>query len=142
MPEINYENPIATPNSSSNNEVPPPQQEALPRLRCVATMQTPEDRAAGLTALQQPLQPDECMLFIFDRPSDSSFWNRGVSYPIDVAFFDKKHRLIEVRQLGPNQENPVNCVTGHFNFVLETVVDFFAQNNIPLGITFDELIGE
>lgn len=112
------------------------------KLKVVAIATTPEDRAQGLNSpnLQHPLKSDECMFFVFDKPSDSSFWNRGVKYAIDVAYFDKSHKLLSVAQLQPDQQAPVYCLTGHFKYVVETKLNWFNKYQIPSGTKFDDLI--
>lgn len=111
-------------------------------LELIKIMRTPEERSAGLNALpiNQPLGSNQAMLFIFPKDTDSSFWNRGVKYAIDVAFFDKNKRLLSVSTLKADQTQPVFCLLGHYRYVLETTNGFFRNNKIQPGTILDQLI--
>lgn len=100
------------------------------KVKIIYTAKTPEERTKGLTLLPNQLGKDEGMLFIFDEPSDPAFWNRGVNYPIDVAFFDNERKLISISHLAANQEASVSCLTDHPKYVIETNYGWFQRNNI------------
>lgn len=117
-----------------------PQQNKFIPLKLIYVARTPQERAAGLTMLKGKLGNDQAMLFEFPSVSDSTFWNKGVNYPIDLGFFNKKRELIFTTSLQANQTNPVFCLTGHYNYVLETPYQWFLKNKIPNGIPLDNLI--
>ena len=103
-------------------------------LRFVAT--TGPERNQGLMH-QEPLAPDEGALFIYESPTKSKFWNKNVSFPIEIGFFDINKKLIEVRKLMANQTREIGC-RQEFAYALETAVGFFSQKDI--GKTLDEFI--
>ena len=105
------------------------------RLRFVA--KTPEEQQQGLMG-QPPLKQGEAALFVYDNPVNNNFWNKNVSFPIELGFFNDQQELIDVQSLEAEQETPVQCNNGPFQFVLETPQGYFQQFN--MGKKLDELI--
>ncbi len=66
------------------------------------------ERLKGLNSLEEPLKEDECVLFVFPFETTNSFWNKGVPYDIDIAFFDSNKRLIYKTSMKANQYKKVN----------------------------------
>jgi hypothetical protein len=95
-------------------------------LRFVAT--TEEEKQQGLMH-QKPLQPNEAALFVYKTPSTSAFWNKNVSFPIDIGFFDENKQLIDIKQLKENQIQPIKCKSPYV-YALETSFNFFNENDI------------
>lgn len=106
------------------------------KLRFVAT--TPQERAQGLMH-QEPLAPDEGALFSFDKPIITSFWNKNVSFPIEIGFFDLSKKLIEIRRLNANQEQEIRS-KGEVAYALEAPIGFFTKKDI--GKSLEQLIKE
>jgi len=109
------------------------------RLKITLLAINERDREKGLM-FSEPLPDDECGLFVFDRPSRQSFWNKNVSFPIDVAFFDMGGSLVHVAQLEANQEQPVNSKDYNVKYVIETRKDWFSDRNVHIGTKFWDLI--
>ena len=90
------------------------------------------------------LAPDHGMLFVFDRPRTSPFWNKDTFVPLDVAFYDSADRLIDVFEL-PS----ILGTVGHPVFtpaprapyakVLETPRGWFASRNLRPGSLLPQL---
>ena len=104
------------------------------RLRFVAT--TGPEHAQGLMH-QEPLGPNEGALFVYESPSKSKFWNKNVSFPIEIGFFDISKKLVDIRQLQANQEQEVGSKY-EFVYALETATGFFSQKDI--GKSLDEFV--
>ena len=66
------------------------------------TAETPYDRARGLM-FSKPLASDEIAVFKFDNDTTSGFWNRNVSYPIKIAFFDSNFNMVGFKDLAAEQ---------------------------------------
>lgn len=66
------------------------------KIRYKAT--TPDQRALGLSSYPQ-LHSGEAMLLKWTSPEMISVWNRGVSYDIDLAFFDESGKMLSKHSL-------------------------------------------
>lgn len=107
------------------------------KIKMIASDDT--SRQKGLM-FSEPIKSDECALFVFDKPGNYSFWNRNVSFPIDVAFYDSEKRLIHVGQLDSHQERSVGCGENRVKYVVETKKDWFKENGISPGSSIYEIL--
>lgn len=98
-----------------------------------------KDREKGLM-FADPLRNDECAFFIFDSPQSQKFWNKNVSFPIDVAFFNIDGKLSHIGQLNAHQEKPIDSIIKDVKYVIETTKNWFAANKIKVGARVWELI--
>ena len=65
---------------------------------------------------------DHGMLFVFDQPAVQTFWMKNTLIPLDMLFFDKDYRLINVQQRVPpcrRDPCPVYASAGPAKYVLE-----------------------
>lgn len=88
---------------------------------------------------QDPLPHNSGILFEFDHKTTTSFWNKNVSFPIDVAFFDEDYYLINVEQLEPNQLMSVTALKP-YKYVIETNKGWFKENHINPGDSMKSLL--
>lgn len=68
------------------------------------------------------LAPDKGMLFVFDRPAPRAFWMRETLIPLDILFFDEKHRLLNGHYQAPpctQDPCPTYASRGPAMYVLE-----------------------
>lgn len=88
-------------------------------------------RSKGLMH-SRPLQPSEAALFVFDKPGAYGFWNKNVSYPIDIVFMDEDMQVVDIANLQENQLEGVypkkNC-----KFVLEIPTGHCSKCDIKPG---------
>ncbi len=57
---------------------------------------TPEEQARGL--MQRTSMPaDHGMLFVFQHDEPRTFWMKDTLIPLDMLFFDARHRLVAIR---------------------------------------------
>lgn len=117
-------------------------------------------RAMGLMH-SEPLKNDECALFIFSHYDESDhrqnahyqymkswidpsknpgFWNKNVSFPIDVAFYDKDGILVAIRQLEANQLEPVFSGSNDIRWVIETQKGWYKKNGLDVGSSIWEVM--
>ena len=59
------------------------------------------------------------MLFIYDIPVTAYFWNKGVSYGIDLAFLDCSGTILEITQLKPNDETTIKSTSDKVIYAIE-----------------------
>jgi len=116
------------------------------------------EREKGLMH-SEPLKDNECALFMFnegenylgdsyaqycapkeDIRRNPGFWNKNVSFPIDVAFYDPDGILIAVKQLEANQLEPVFSGCNDVRYVIETQKDWYKKNNIKNGSTIYQVV--
>jgi len=64
----------------------------------VFKVETVSDEKKRLKGLSQrpPLPDDYGMLFLLDSTLSQSFWMKGMEFSIDILFFDKDNRLLEI----------------------------------------------
>lgn len=73
------------------------------------TAETPYDRARGLM-YSNPLASNEIAVFKFDTDTTSGFWNKNVSYPIKIAFFDSNFNMVGFKDLAAEQTSTVKAM--------------------------------
>jgi hypothetical protein len=86
-------------------------------------MRTPKERARGLQG-HAALGDDEGMLFIFPGEGKLTFWNKGVTFPIDIIFADQLGEIVSVsRNVPPCPATQTDCTLysseGEAAYVLE-----------------------
>lgn len=70
----------------------------------VAIADTPQLRSRGLMGVEDFGDVDG-MLFVYELPSNGSFWMRDTLVPLDIAFFDQEGRLVQVLTMVPCPES-------------------------------------
>jgi len=64
----------------------------------VFTIETVADQKAVQKGLAEraPMPDDFGMLFILDSTLEQFFWMKGMEFPLDILFFDKNKKLVEI----------------------------------------------
>ena len=96
------------------------------KLRFIA--KTLPEKTRGLQG-SKPLTEDEGALFVYELEDVLEFWNVGVDYPIDIAFFDKNKDIINIETMQSNQSKTVRS-RKPAKYVLETKAGFFENKSI------------
>lgn len=86
------------------------------------------DKIRGLQG-SKPLGENEGALFVYNTEEILEYWNVGVDYPIDIAFFDKDKNLINVETMAAHQGQKVKSKKPA-KYVLEVQEGFFRNKNI------------
>ena len=90
-------------------------------------------RMKGLM-FQDPLEKNECALFIFPYNGQHSFWNKNVSFPISLIFCDDKKNVVDVKKLNAEQATGVTSKSNEIKYVIEAHIDLY--NKIKKGNKF------
>ena len=78
------------------------------------------------------LDPDCGMLFCYENPRELSFWMRNTKIPLSIAFIDEDHRVHEIFDLDPFDENHVMS-SQPCRWALEVNKSWFHDRNIRVG---------
>jgi uncharacterized membrane protein (UPF0127 family) len=72
------------------------------------------------------------MLFIFDRDEILSFWMKNTRIPLSIAFIAKDGRILEIRNMQPQDETPVRS-SRSARYALEVPQGWFSRAGIAPG---------
>jgi hypothetical protein len=92
----------------------------------------PEELSLGLM-YAQPLDNDECVLFIFPQPSEYSFWNKNVNFPISLLYLDENFEVRNIGSLNAQQEKPSRSEFPFTKYVIEGHHLLPIEKNITIG---------
>jgi uncharacterized membrane protein (UPF0127 family) len=95
---------------------------------------TPAERAHGLMG-RTSLGTDEGMVFVFDGPTDGSFWMKDTLIPLSIAFWDEDGRIVGIRDMEPCTADPCPTYGSPEPYVgaLEVDQGFFAEHGVVIG---------
>lgn len=98
------------------------------------TVETASDREAHARGLmhRSHLDPDCGMLFCYEYPQELSFWMKNTTIPLSIAFIDDDHRVHEIFDLDPHDENRV-VSSLPCRWALEVNKGWFHDRNIRVG---------
>lgn len=77
-----------------------------------------EKREKGLM-FSDPLGDNECALFVFPRTADHSFWNKNVSYPLDLIFCDMNNEVVDIKKMDAESTSPCRSGNSNIKYVVE-----------------------
>jgi uncharacterized protein len=75
----------------------------------------------------------EAMLFIFTRPHRASFFMRNTSVPLSCAYIDSEGTILELHDMKPLDETPIEASSGNVQYVLEVKQGWFERNKVGVG---------
>jgi uncharacterized membrane protein (UPF0127 family) len=90
---------------------------------------------------RESLDRNSGMLFIFDEIAEQSFHMKETKIPLDIAFIREDGIIESIKQLEPNDENPV-ASEGAIVCALEVNRGWFSENNVEVGDEIDITEGE
>jgi uncharacterized membrane protein (UPF0127 family) len=91
-------------------------------------------------AIYECLPENNGMLFIYDIPVTAYFWNKGVSFGIDLAFLDCSGTILEITQLKPYDETTITSTSNKVRYAIEVNEGWFNKRNIVPGMKFYQYI--
>lgn len=80
------------------------------------------------------LAENEAMLFLLPGPQQASFYMRNTTVPLSAAYLDPDGAILEIHDLKPLDEEPVEAATSNILFVLETNQGWFRRHNLGPGV--------
>jgi uncharacterized membrane protein (UPF0127 family) len=76
---------------------------------------------------------DEGMLFVFGAPQRASFWMRNTLLPLSCAYIDPSGVVLEIHDMKPLDETPIQASSDQIQYVLEMKQGWFERNHIGVG---------
>ena len=143
--------PVAPPKSTampSTNATPSaipgwPPTKAQTKLQTMKIYVGPETVAAEVCMTQvqigtgmmfrKEMGENEGMLFVFGKPHRTSFYMKNTLLPLHVAYLDSEGTILELHELEPLNEAPVEAATEKIQFVLEMNKGWFTRHNVSVG---------
>jgi len=83
---------------------------------------------------RKQMGPNEGMLFVMPYPHRASFYMRNTLVPLSAAYIDPEGTIVEIHDLKPLDETPVEAQSDKIQYVLETPQCWFKTNNIGPGV--------
>jgi uncharacterized membrane protein (UPF0127 family) len=92
------------------------------------------EQRKGLMGVET-LPEDEGMAFVFDEPSNSTFWMKDTLIPLSIAFVDDAGRVIGVRDMEPCEADPCPTygIERPFVLAIEANLGWFGGAGIEVG---------
>lgn len=82
---------------------------------------------------REQMAENESMLFIFAFPHRAAFWMRNTVLPLSCAYLDSEGVILEIHDLKPRDETPIEAETDRVRYVLETRQGWFDRHKIKTG---------
>ncbi len=93
---------------------------------------TPNQLATGMM-FRKEMAENEAMLFIFAQPHKASFYMKNTLIPLSCAYIDSEGVILEIRDMKPLDEKPIEAASNRIQFVLETKQGWFERNKVGVG---------
>jgi uncharacterized membrane protein (UPF0127 family) len=100
----------------------------------VQIAETDEARQRGLMGVRS-LAPDAGMAFLFDGPTDVSFWMKDTLIALSIAFWDEQGRIVGIREMTPCRHDPCPLYSPGAAYIAaaEATRGFFASHGVRVG---------
>jgi uncharacterized protein len=100
----------------------------------VDVAETAQEQQEGLMGVEK-LPADEGMAFVFDVPTDSTFWMKDTLIPLSIAFVDDIGRVIGLRDMPPCKADPCPTygVDEPYVLAIEANLGWFHEAGIEAG---------
>jgi uncharacterized protein len=108
--------------------------EGTDALLAVDVADEPGELRRGLMDVEM-LPADQGMAFLFDEPTDSTFWMKDTLIPLSIVFVDESHQVIGMRDMQPCQSDPCPSygVDEPYVLAIEANLGWFAEHGIEAG---------
>ena len=101
-----------------------------PPIEVTAEMAISQQQITTGLMYRKSLGENEGMLFIFSEPKKAAFYMRNTTVPLTVAYLGSSGVIMELHDLEPLNETPVEAKSDLVRFVLEMPRDWFKKNGI------------
>ena len=99
----------------------------------VAEMALTQTQVATGMMYRKEMGTNDGMLFVFPRSHRTAFYMRNTVVPLSAAYIDPEGTILELHDLKPIDETPIEAGSDNIQFVLETPQGWFKKNNIGVG---------
>ncbi len=82
---------------------------------------------------RKDMAENDGMLFVFARPHRTSFYMKNTTVPLTAAYIDSEGTILELHDLKPLEETPVEAASDKIQYVLEMKQGWFKRHNISPG---------
>jgi uncharacterized protein len=95
---------------------------------------TAREHRKGLMGIET-LPEEEGIAFVFDAPSESTFWMKDTLIPLSIAFVDDADRVIGLRDMEPCEADPCPTygIDQPFVLAIEANLGWFDRAGIEVG---------
>jgi uncharacterized membrane protein (UPF0127 family) len=93
---------------------------------------TPEQVETGMM-FRTNMAENAGMLFVFNRPTQVSFWMKNCPLPLSAGYINPDGSLVEIHDLEPQNTNSVTAASDDVQYVLEVNQGWFMRHHIPVG---------
>lgn len=117
---------------------------AQPRLRTMKLFVGPTSLTAELALTASQIQTgmmfrtnvaaNEGMLFVFAVPHRAAFWMKNVTVPLSCAYVDPAGTILEIHDMVPGEEKPIQAGSDRVQYVLETARGWFETAGVKPGM--------
>lgn len=90
-----------------------------------------EERVKGLM-FRRKLVKNSGMFFVFDKMAYLGFYMKNTYIPLDIAFIDSDHRVVDIQSMEPLDEKGI-ISKNQAQFALEVNRAFFEEVGLGLG---------
>lgn len=97
----------------------------------VEVADTPLTLAKGLMG-RKALPKGTGMLFKFPMVLEASFWGKNTYIPLDVAFIDSDHKIVDIQPIVPLSTKAIRSKSA-CSMAIEANAGFFKANGINIG---------
>jgi uncharacterized membrane protein (UPF0127 family) len=100
----------------------------------VEVADSPDERATGL--MDRPSLPDDQgMVFLWEEPTEGSFWMKDTLIPLSVGFWGEDGRILAILDMQPCEADPCPVYDPEVAFVgaIEVNQGFFEEHGIERG---------
>lgn len=101
----------------------------------VYVARTDAEKSKGLMNIRQ-LDPDQGMIFIWDRPVDGGFWMKNTYIPLSIAFVSSEMAIVDIQDMEPqslDQHSPPEP----YQYAIEANQGYFREHGIAVGDTIE-----
>ncbi len=97
---------------------------------------TDAEREQGLMGVTA-LPADQGMAFVWDAPTEATFWMKDTLIPLSIAFVDESDRVVAVEEMTPCTTDPcpTYAATAPYITALEANAGWFEQHGVQAGDT-------
>lgn len=82
---------------------------------------------------REQMAENEGMLFLLYYPQRASFWMRNTLLPLSCAYLDNEGVILEIHDMKPRDDTPIEAKTDRVRYVLETRQGWFERHHIGPG---------